>query len=165
MKKKKIGRPRKRLPTVLGRSCPKCGADAWYIPPPDPRRKRVYPRCSPCDRRRANAHHWMERETLSVAEKLWRSARGRAKKAGVDFTITPDDLVIGDRCPVLGIEYVIGGSRVVDGTPSIDRLDPSKGYTPENVRVISTRANRIKNNGTHAEHTLIAAWMRQELGE
>lgn len=162
--RKKRGPKFKRLPVELGRSCRRCGADAWYIPPPNPRWGSS-PRCSPCTLKRANAAHFVDRETLPTAAKLWRSARSRAAEKGIDFSITPDDLVIGDRCPVLGIKYTTGGSRAQYSTPSIDRLNPDKGYTPENVRIISSRANTIKNVGTHAEHTLIAAWMRKELGE
>jgi hypothetical protein len=39
---------------------------------------------------------------------------------------------------------------------SIDRIDPSKGYTPDNVWLISQRANRIKNDATPEELKLIA---------
>lgn len=162
----KRGRRFRVAPVALGRSCQRCGADAWYTPPLKPGQKKQYPSCNPCALRRSNATHFLNRETLSPAEKLWRSAKYRAARQGVDFTITPDDIVIGDRCPVLGIEYTRSGRiKAQDSSASLDRVNPEKGYTPENTRVISTRANRIKNNGTYAEHLTIAAWMRKELGE
>lgn len=41
------------------------------------------------------------------------------------------------------------------GSPSLDRIDSSKGYVKGNVRVISARANMLKNNATVEELTLV----------
>ncbi len=38
-----------------------------------------------------------------------------------------------------------------DGSFSIDRILSTKGYTADNIVVISQKANRMKNNGTLAE--------------
>lgn len=35
--------------------------------------------------------------------------------------------------------------------PSIDRLDPSIGYIPGNICVISYKANTMKNNASYTE--------------
>lgn len=52
-------------------------------------------------------------------------------------------------CPVLGIPLVYGEKGIrTDNSASLDRTDCSKGYEVGNVKVISWRANRIKNNGT-----------------
>ena len=55
-------------------------------------------------------------------------------------------------CPILGIplQYGVPGQRN-DTSASVDRILPDKGYTAENVEIISWRANRIKNNGTCQE--------------
>jgi len=76
-----------------------------------------------------------------------------------------DDITIPSTCPILGIpiEWKQGnGKASIANSPSLDRLDSTKGYTPDNVRVISYRANVIKNDGTAAEHRAIAAWMERE---
>jgi hypothetical protein len=75
----------------------------------------------------------------------------RAKKLGLDYDLTPEDIVIPDRCPVLGIKLVsYQGKRTSKGycpdSVSIDRIDHRKGYVKENIRVISARANLLKNN-------------------
>ncbi len=43
--------------------------------------------------------------------------------------------------------------------PTLDRIDPRKGYIPGNVVVISYRANVIKGDGLPAEHRAIAKYI------
>lgn len=91
-------------------------------------------------------------------------ARKRAKKFGLPCTIKESDIIIPEFCPVLGIKLVRGftdSNR--DGSPSLDRIRPELGYVPDNVAVMSYRANRIKNNGTSDEHRRIADWMDAQL--
>lgn len=74
------------------------------------------------------------------AKYLWRLAKRRAALQGVPFTITPEDVQIPSTCPVLGIPLVsvlFGAGTQLAGTPSVDRLDPTLGYVPGNVAVIS----------------------------
>ncbi len=88
--------------------------------------------------------------------------RDRAKRAGVAFSITPDDVVVPERCPVFGMPFVFA-SGPHDFSPSVDRRRPALGYVPGNVVVISRRANAIKYNvETSAEVQAVADWMRGE---
>jgi len=77
--------------------------------------------------------------------KMARDAKRRALKNGIPYSITHEDIVIGKRCPLLEVS-LIPGDR--DFAPTLDRIDPSRGYVPGNVWVISMKANRIKNNAT-----------------
>lgn len=88
-------------------------------------------------------------------------ARLRAKARGLPCTITRSDIPIPNFCPVLGIPIAKTYGRVSPGTPSIDRFDSSKGYVPGNVRVISYRANTLKNNGTIDELRAVLAYLEQ----
>ena len=88
-------------------------------------------------------------------KKLWEYAKLRASKNGRDFTISPSDISIPEICPVLGIPMT---------TPSLDRIDSAKGYVPDNIRVISLRANTLKNNATVAELELVIADLRRLTG-
>lgn len=72
----------------------------------------------------------------------------RAKKKGCECTITHTDVVIPELCPVLGIPLIRGQGKLSNNSPTLDRLNNSKGYTKENVRVISWRANNIKGDAT-----------------
>ena len=47
-------------------------------------------------------------------------------------------------------------------SPSIDRIDNSKGYVKENICVISMRANMIKSVGNSEEHQKIADYLREK---
>lgn len=76
------------------------------------------------------------------------SARCRARKQGIECDLSVDDLVMPERCPLLGIPLRVGGE---DHAPTIDRLDPSRGYVKGNAWVISRRANQIKSNATLQE--------------
>ena len=86
---------------------------------------------------------------------LWRSARLRAENKGLEFTIVESDINIPDVCPVFKVPFETGGMK----GPSIDRIDNSKGYTPENIQVISRRANTMKGDATYEEMKLFAEWV------
>lgn len=103
--------------------------------------------------RKADARKYRTRPAWKLVE----NARGRAKAAGLAFNITEDDVIIPKYCPVLGIKLKRGrGNGPSPNSPSLDRIDPRKGYVKENVWVISHRANRIKNNATPEELMLVA---------
>lgn len=64
-------------------------------------------------------------------------------------------------CAITGIEldYSVGKTRSSSLSPSIDRINPQKGYIQGNVAAISWRMNTIKSFGTAEEHRLIANYM------
>lgn len=89
-------------------------------------------------------------------------ARRRSKRLGVPCTITADDIEIPARCPVLGIRLKPsrgGTGGPSDNSPTLDRLVPSKGYVPGNVRVISNKANRIKSDATLKDLVAVAHYV------
>ncbi len=47
-------------------------------------------------------------------------------------------------------------------SPTLDRLDPALGYTPENVVVISARANQIKTDATVEELYRVATYFMEK---
>lgn len=82
---------------------------------------------------------------------LWSRAKSRAKKKKLDFNIEVSDIKIPEKCPILGIPMYISKGCSSDNSISLDRIDPSKGYTKDNIQVISFRANSIKQDATIEE--------------
>ena len=125
--------------------------------------------------RRANARLWKSENPEWVARwsaeylparrrtdagrryEAWNNAKGRAKRKGVPFTITLDDVPpIPEACPVLGIPLRINNTAARGDSPSLDRIVPQLGYVPGNVMWISHRANSIKSDATPAELRAVA---------
>lgn len=85
----------------------------------------------------------------NIEQAMLSSAKARAKEFGLQFNIDIFDIIVPNICPVLGIELSTSGHK--NNSPSLDRIFPEYGYTKGNVRVISWRANWIKNNATPDE--------------
>lgn len=102
------------------------------------------------------------RETYSknIEKEMFLRAKKRSEAKGIEFDLSLDDITIPERCPILGIIL----SRKVDGkkenSPSLDRRDSSKGYTRDNITVISNRANRIKSDASLQEIEMILKYMK-----
>ena len=100
-------------------------------------------------------------------DKLWiGAAKQRAKTNGIEFSITEKDVPIPDFCPILGIPlFRVGGGKSTANSPSIDRIDPTKGYVSGNVQVLSNKANILKNYANLGELILLGEWAKLELLE
>ena len=105
---------------------------------------------------------------------LIRMARNRALKKGIPFSLTLEDFPDGipKTCPILGTPLQIKGKLKAGGTanaPSLDRIDPSGGYTKDNVAIVSHRANTLKNDMKLTEAVKIAdyllAWEKKKRGK
>ena len=125
--------------------------------------------CIPIRRKAYALAHVKERATSmekwrnnNLARALWSQAMNRAKRTGVDFTISPGDVDVPETCPVLGVRLRINRGKRQDDSPSLDRLDNAFGYIPGNVRVISWRANRLKSDATPAELSALATYANQK---
>ena len=120
--------------------------------------QRQWTRNNPEAAKRANQKcskaRWQRLKDEHPEKIIINSVRNRAKKLGYDFDLLEEDIQIPPTCPILGIPLFSSEKRT-DNSPSIDRIDSSKGYTKDNIVIISWRANRIKNDGTAEEHRLI----------
>lgn len=89
--------------------------------------------------------------------------RAESEKSGVSFDITVDDLEFPRYCEVLGIEldYLKDSKGPAENSPSMDRIVPEKGYTKGNVKIISQKANRMKQNCSYSDAVLIAEYIKQ----
>lgn len=109
------------------------------------------------ERDRIASRNWRLAHTVRI---LWIGARRRAWQNDLAFDIAETDILIPKVCPVLGIPLVVGKGHAHDGSPSLDRIIPSKGYIKTNIVVISHRANTIKQNATADEIERVAIWLR-----
>lgn len=92
------------------------------------------------------------------------SAKRHAKKYKREFDITESDFELPSHCPILGIELKkCSDGKPIDSSPSLDRLNCTKGYVPGNVIVTSFRANTLRKNGTIAEFQAIIAWLQSRV--
>lgn len=102
----------------------------------------------------------LTRGKRDVALSLVRQARRRALKKGLPFDLTVNDLEIPDFCPALGIPLYRAAGCKAQGpnSPTLDRLDPDRGYVRDNVLVVSARANQIKSDSTPSELYRVACF-------
>ena len=111
------------------------------------------------------------RNNKETGESLLKRAKHRAKQGVVPFEIKLEHIPIPEVCPALGIPIVIhspmknGRCGPEPDSPSIDRIIPSLGYVPGNVKVISVRANKIKSDATIDELEKIVAYVHKELNQ
>lgn len=91
---------------------------------------------------------------------LFTNASKRAKKMGVQFTITRDDIPLVHTCPVFNVPLRLHVGKQGNDSYSLDRIDSTLGYIPGNVRVISWRANYLKGNLTLAQAEALYNYMR-----
>jgi hypothetical protein len=90
-------------------------------------------------------------------------ARYRSKKKGIEFNLELSDVVIPKVCPVLKIPLTAGSSSGGPRgcSPSLDRIDNTKGYIKGNVQVISHKANTMKHCADNNELILFANWIKR----
>lgn len=60
-----------------------------------------------------------------------------AKKRNWPVDIDESDVIIPTHCPVLGIPIVMGTRTQKDGTPTLDRVDTSKGISKETFGLLA----------------------------
>ena len=91
--------------------------------------------------------------------------RGRAKKNNIEFNLVEEDINIPEVCPILQIPLK-GAGKVgpSPNSPSVDRIDPSRGYIKGNIQIISHKANTMKSDSTQEELLIFADWVQKTYG-
>lgn len=92
---------------------------------------------------------------------LVRKAKERAHKKNIPFSLThtwASSRWTG-RCELTGIEFVRGEMGFSPYSGSIDRIEPSKGYTDDNCRFVLMAVNAFKGKLSDAEMLTIAKAM------
>lgn len=103
----------------------------------------------------ASQEHFVSKMRQRVAKDpalyLWKRAKNRAEKRGVAFDITPADILVPIFCPVLGLRLERGRGRFNPTSPTLDRIDNTRGYVKGNIIVVCWRANRLKSDASLPE--------------
>lgn len=87
-------------------------------------------------------------------------AKSRAKKKNIEFDICKKDIEWVTVCPVFGVPLEYGtGFGPKPFSPSLDRIDSSKGYIKGNVQILSNKANIMKHNASKEELISFAKWI------
>lgn len=120
------------------------------------KRRRYLYACSPShDIERGK--RWKENNR---EKSILNQTRKSAKERGLAFELALEDIIIPKFCPVFNIPLTFAKGQRTDNSPSIDRIDSSKGYIKGNIRIISWRANDLKKNGTMEEFEQIVDYMK-----
>jgi len=89
------------------------------------------------------------------AYNLYHSALKRAKKAQLALDLTPSWILerLWYPCPRTGLAFASPTTTTgrVPHSPSLDRIDPRKGYTKRNVQVVAWWYNQAKGEYTDEE--------------
>lgn len=84
----------------------------------------------------------------NIISDMLKHAKYRARKKKIEFSLLKEDITIPKICPVLGIEII---PYSFYNSPSLDRIDNKKGYTKENIIVVSFKANMLKGAASMEE--------------
>jgi len=89
---------------------------------------------------------------------LWHAALHRSKRGELDFNLEILDLYkqLQQPCPKTGITFVLNNKGQNIGnrnpySPSIDKIDPTKGYTKDNCRIVCWWYNVTKQRYSDEE--------------
>lgn len=109
--------------------------------------------CKECNSRRV--------KSKTPEWKMHQRAKQRSKKYDLEFDLEVSDISIPDICPILNIELNMnsGKSGAYINSPSLDRKDNNKGYTKDNIQVISQLANAMKGSANKEQLVLFAKWI------
>lgn len=144
--------------------CVGCRAESKRSGPP---KKRGRPRKNP-DAVVVYERRWPKYPKPKDSFDLWvlRSKRKNKERRMLRYE---DFLAIRvTHCPLLNIELSYeqyDGKDTPDNYATLDRIDSSLGYTPNNIQILSKRANTLKNDSTIEELSLLLEnWKRLKQG-
>lgn len=109
--------------------------------------------CKPCNSSRV--------KSLTPEYRMHQRAKQRCRTSGREFDIQVSDIVIPDTCPILGtpLNMNSGRSGAYRNSPSLDRIDSTRGYTKDNIQVISQQANAMKHAASKEQLVKFAQWV------
>jgi len=147
------------MTALLEKRCSTCGTVRNINQFTKHRRKKdgLDSQCMQC-----KAKYKQTNSVLVQTGRMLAKARERAKAKNLSFNIDREYIrsIIPSHCPIFGIPLEWSAQRgnghgPLPNSPSLDRIDPSKGYVKGNVWIISNKANTIKSYASHEELKLV----------
>lgn len=136
----------------LGKDCTKCTMSKVGLAHAQKRRQNPTRKTTQEYSQKSRAKRLQENPFEFRLSRTLGACKNKAKKSGVPCDITLQDLIdmfpSDNLCPILGVPFVWGTKKNHELSPSVDRMIPELGYVKNNIRFISYKANRIKNNAT-----------------
>lgn len=91
--------------------------------------------------------NWRLYSRKNYESRVLAAVKSKCKRFNIEFNLDITDIVIPTVCPKTGIPLVIHTERgKFPDTPSIDRIDPNKGYIKGNIQIVSFWYNIAKLN-------------------
>lgn len=169
------------MPLVESKECPKCNTEKLLTAFNNNKASKDGKQrlCRICDNE--STKHNKSKRDHKAYEKAYRKARfndidfrlkgllnaskARANQKQREHSITLQDLYElypkDNKCPVFGFELQWNTAGFRETSPSIDRIDSSRGYTKDNIQIISWKANRLKAYATVEDLEAVLAFMKQ----
>jgi len=136
--------------------------------------------CNSCVIQYYSQHEKIRRENKTVGctihiQDMLKGARERARKNNLEWDLTVAHLreIMTDTCPILGVKFKLNKKNLKwnkEGndwrtSPSLDRIVPDKGYTKDNIIIVSLMANSIKNQASPDQIQKVATFYKKLYNE
>jgi hypothetical protein len=151
------------MTALLEKRCPKCGIvkDDNQFAKDRSKKSGLSSHCKQCKGIETKQYE-INNPMMNQTNAMVRGARDRAKAKNLPFDIDHEYIrsIIPSRCPIFGVKLEWSARRgnksaPLPNSPSLDRIDPTRGYVKGNVWIISHKANCIKSNASHEELKLV----------
>lgn len=110
--------------------------------------------CRECNKKSSKEWNANNKDSL-----ILKRLKERSIKKGLDFDLTIEDIKVPLKCPVFGFELQRNHKIPLFNSPSVDRIDPTKGYTKDNIQILSQLANVMKNSANPEQLIQFANWV------
>jgi hypothetical protein len=139
------------------RKCVKCGVEkqeeCFYIEAIN----YIRTDCKECIKNIKKQYRKTKKHDIDgICRSMLRGAKKRSYKKNLpqpdfDWKFLKEIYPKDNKCPILDLELKPSDSIISPNSPTLDRIDPSRPYTKDNVVIICNRANRLKSNASFEE--------------
>lgn len=116
-------------------------------------------RAERCEKAKITGREWHRKTRQHAPAKvLLEGVKKRAKKRNTPFDLTLEWATARwtGRCELTNIPFELGRTKLGPFSPSVDKINPAKGYIQENCRIILLAINWMKSSGTDAQMYAVA---------